>query len=472
MDNLIFIHLKENIGMIKMLLDNKLMSRFSIIYLFLICTSFLFGQRIVGYYPQWVDQDFQLSSIDLTFVTHINHAFSWPDENGNIYSYENMFDILNAQIVHNAGRKILLSVGGGGNDDDFSSLVSSPISRAAFISNLLEICDTYDYDGIDLNWEHPSSTEDRQNLNLLISEMYTEFNANNQELIITMAVPISNWFGQWYDFSFLRYYVEFFNAMTYNIHGDWSGHSGHNAPLFQSPPGDSDGSCVTGINYLINSREILPEQVNMGLPFWGKQYHSEGINLNFTGDVINLWYSEIVDLIDEGWDYEWDANAFAPYLINYDQPSIITYDNPESIGYKCSYANSENLGGVMIWALGYDLTTQGQELMNSINQYYGSLVNVNYSTVFPKFFTKVYPNPFNSNLIIEYELLNDEFLSIDLLSINGELVVSLFNGIGKRGMTKFFLNTSQIPKKISSGFYLIKLNGESARITKKVLYLK
>ena len=68
--------------------------------------------------------------------------------------------------------------------------------------------------------------------------------------------------------------------------------------------------------------------------------------------------------------------------------------------------------------------------------------------------------------------LDDEFLSIDLLSINGELVVSLFNGIGKRGMTKFFLNTSQIPKKISSGFYLIKLNGESARITKKVLYLK
>ena len=25
--------------------------------------------------------------------------------------------------------------------------------------------------------------------------------------------------------------------MTYDIHGGWSSHAGHNSPLFQSPPG-------------------------------------------------------------------------------------------------------------------------------------------------------------------------------------------------------------------------------------------
>ena len=40
--------------------------------------------------------------------------------------------------------------------------------------------------------------------------------------LITMAVPTSNWSGQWYDFSSLRPHIDFFNAMTYDIHGSWS----------------------------------------------------------------------------------------------------------------------------------------------------------------------------------------------------------------------------------------------------------
>ena len=119
-----------------------------------------------------------------------------------------------------------------------------------------------------MNWEHPFSNEDRQNLNYLMSEMDSIFNAHNPELLITMAVPISNWSGQWYDFSILRSYIDFFNAMTYDIHGSWSGHAGHNSPLYPSPPGDPDGSCSTGINYLLYTRGIPENKINLGLPFW------------------------------------------------------------------------------------------------------------------------------------------------------------------------------------------------------------
>ena len=116
------------------------------------------------------------------------------------------------------------------------------------------------------------------------------FNDYDSELLITMAVPISNWSGQWYDFTFLKSHIDFFNAMTYDIHGSWSSHAGHNSPLFQSPPGDSDGSCSTGILYLATTRGIPREQINLGLPFWGKKYPTNDINQSFSREVEDMWY--------------------------------------------------------------------------------------------------------------------------------------------------------------------------------------
>ena len=152
----------------------------------------------------------------------------------------------------------------------------------------------------------------------------------------------------------LNQHVDFFNAMTYDIHGSWSSHAGHNSPLYQSPPGDADGSVQTGINYLVNTRGLPENKINMGIPFWGKKYNASTINGYFTGSVTDLRYYDIVELINNGWLSHWDDVAKCPYLINTDTSQIITYDNPLSIQYKCEFAQTRNLGGVMVrapWAM-------------------------------------------------------------------------------------------------------------------------
>ena len=55
--------------------------------------NILLSQRVVGYYPQWVQSSLPISSIDFSVVTHVNHAFAWPDDNANIQSYSNMFNV-------------------------------------------------------------------------------------------------------------------------------------------------------------------------------------------------------------------------------------------------------------------------------------------------------------------------------------------------------------------------------------------
>ena len=110
------------------------------------------------------------------------------------------------------------------------------------------------------------------------------------------------------DFEFLTNHVDFYNAMTYGTHGDWSSHAGHLSPLYASPVGDPDGSCHTNMDYLINSRSIPSSKINLGLPFWGLMWDAPDINEPFTGSSADIIYYNIPELIGNGWNYNWDSD--------------------------------------------------------------------------------------------------------------------------------------------------------------------
>ena len=446
------------------------MNKLTLILCFIWCS--LFGQRVVGYYPEWMQNEFPVSEIDLSVVTHVIHAFAWPDTEGNVLSYTNMLSPSHSETIHAGGGKFLLALGGWGNDVGFATVAADAQLRSTFINNLIDICDTYGYDGIDMDWEYPQSNDERQNLNILIAEMDSSFNEHNPNWLITMAVPVSNWGGQWFDFSFLQFYVDFFNAMTYDLHGSWTNDAGHNSPLYQSPPGDPEGSCETAMNYLINTRGIPEGQINLGLPFWGKRYYASDINESFTGDVADKRYNEITNLIGNGWEYNWDNNALCPYLRKDDYSRIITYDDPESIGFKCEYAIELELGGVMIWALGYDETTNGQALIQSIDEYFLGIGHDEPTIVPNKLSLKAYPNPFNPSCWFEFDLGQAEVIQLNIYSVTGENVVTLIHEKLDTGNHIYYWNGKNASDNSGSSLYFAELLGERSKIVKKIVYLK
>ena len=207
-------------------------------FLIIFVLSNVFAQRVVGYYPYWMQGSFQPNDLDLETFTHINHAFAWPNEQGDIIAPTGMLDPSIADYIHSNNRKIILSLGGWGTAQTagFVSSTSTFELRSQFIANIIDKMITYGYDGVDIDWEHPQSITQKNNLTKFIEELDSTLYELDPQLLITMAVPTSNWCGQWYDFSSLRPHIDFFNAMTYDIHGSWSSNAGHNSPLFQSPP--------------------------------------------------------------------------------------------------------------------------------------------------------------------------------------------------------------------------------------------
>ena len=61
----------------------------------------------------------------------------------------------------------MIAVGGGGADG-FSSLVSNPNNIDAFVTSVLSFLDQYKFDGLDIDWEFPSSAEMNGYSNLMI----------------------------------------------------------------------------------------------------------------------------------------------------------------------------------------------------------------------------------------------------------------------------------------------------------------
>ena len=430
--------------------------------------NIIFSQRVVGYYPHWVVDNLSVDEVNLNVVTHVVHSFAWPNEDGSISSYDGMFGTDFGNVIHSQGRKFLLSLGGWGNHMGFEAIVGNQNLRELFIYNLTSLLLTNDYDGVDLDWEFPDSQADKENLNLLVFEMDSIFNTINPNWIISMAIPVSNWWGQWHDFEFLVNHVDFFNAMTYGTHGNWSSHSGHLAPLYSSPSGDPDGSCHTNMDYLSNLRGIPKDKINMGMPFWGAQWESSNINEPFTGNIVDIMYYDIVELIGNGWSYNWDNDALCPYLIKNDSTRIITYENQQSIGEKCQYVSENEIGGVMIWALSYDKTENGQELIQSIEENYLKNFSEESSLIPFNIYLNTYPNPFNPSCKIDIKLEQDLFVKISVTDVVGHEIVLLTNKILTSGSHQFFWDARNFP----NGIYFITVKSNKSAKTKKITFLK
>lgn len=122
--------------------------------------------NIVGYYPSWVTgNNYYINSpskIDYSKYTHICYAFSIPGTDGNMGGVPNgsaLTDLVNRG--HAANVKILLSIGGWLDSSPGNTPFEAISTNQAAISNFVNACANfvtqYNLDGIDLDWEYPTS---------------------------------------------------------------------------------------------------------------------------------------------------------------------------------------------------------------------------------------------------------------------------------------------------------------------------
>lgn len=310
-----------------------------------------FSKVVIGYYPAGKRAAFDHQRIQYEHLTHIAHAFTKPDPEGRLivpdhYVYPELID-----AAHQNGVKIIMSVGGWGNCEGFPGMAASLENRSRFISQVLEFLRTHHYDGVDLDWEFVSNPAEQADFVLLIRELSAALKAESPPLALTMAAPSGHYWGKWIDYGEVMDGFDYIGVMTYDFHGEWSDHSGHNSPLY-SCDGDVCGSWHDSYLYHL-SRGIPREKILLGLAFFGRSFDCPEFYRPFKRSL-QYGYDEIVDLQDSGWAAFWDECAAVPFLRKPDGSAVLSYDDERSVGLKCRYVTDNLAAGVIIWELTQD----------------------------------------------------------------------------------------------------------------------
>ena len=321
------------------------------------------GQVVAGYYPEWRVSSYPPSAIPLQYLTHVIHAFAWPNADGNI-SYPAGFlkpvpEL--EQRVHAAGKKLLLSLGGANDSDGFAPMAANATARARFISNLTALCLANHYDGADLDWEYPANATDQANLTLLVRDIRADWDQMAPQLILTMTIGPTDWSAKYFDVAALHPLLDWIDVMTYCYYGSWSGKAGHNAPLYSDSRDPlKAGSADQSIRQYFHEQRGVPyEKMTLGIPFYGLTYTgTTQLYQNATGGQATF-YKNIASL---NYDYHWDSVSWVPYLTSpLNGGIIVPFDDPDSVRLKCMYVNTQGLAGVAIWELSQDVVAVGEQ---------------------------------------------------------------------------------------------------------------
>ena len=122
---------------------------------------------------------------------------------------------------------------------------------------------------------------DKNNFALLVEEMSVVF--RSRKWLLSAAVPAAVFrINEGYDVPRLAKGLDFFNVMTYDMHGTWDNYADHNAPLKRRPFDTgatqnlhSDGALSAWITQGVPANKII-----FGIPFYGRNFQLSNINNN------------------------------------------------------------------------------------------------------------------------------------------------------------------------------------------------
>ncbi|MGL5674955.1 MAG: chitobiase/beta-hexosaminidase C-terminal domain-containing protein [Cellulosilyticaceae bacterium] len=355
----------------------------------------LFGEIEYVYY---VDAAIAARAQAQGFVVKENGS-TWSNPSWNLYNQPLPMPIKKEggapgllELGKQNGVKVMASIGGWSMCKHFPEMAADPAKRARFIEDCKRLI-AMGFDGIDLDWEYvgaysgmnfTGSEADYANFITLVKEIRA---AIGPDKLITSCFSANTKKLDGFNWPEIDKYVDYYNFMTYDVHGGWSNKAGHNSPLYSYTNAEDAGISIDDLYQYLQSTNINMSKVNMGLPFYGRgvvtngsaDLHTPTVKreetiqpdgpLSTCADYTN-WPKDVYDGTpnysyinqtvlkpNSGWTVKWDDEAKVPYATKGN--FFLSYDNEESIGYKAQYIKDKDLAGAIVWNVFGDLEFGG-----------------------------------------------------------------------------------------------------------------
>lgn len=254
-----------------------------------------------------------------------------------------------------------------------ANILTSPSARRVAISTISNALDESGATGVNIDFEPLGNTSEslRNNFTLFIEALQQSLcpqTTNNCHQITVSIYPSAASRPRLWDLPKLAFLVNYFVVMTYDYTLPSEGKAGPTAPL-RGAGELFEHDIITNLSELME--QVQPSKLLLGIPFYGYEWEVTSSNkyppTPHRGVVASL---SRIDELKKSQELEiiWDRNTFSPYAIRREQGKIVSqiyFENPLSIKLKLDLVQNAHLGGIAIWALGYE--GDNPELWHTLN---------------------------------------------------------------------------------------------------------
>ncbi|KPA77886.1 Chitinase [Leptomonas pyrrhocoris] len=296
------------------------------------------------------------------------------------------------ELADTYGVKLLLCIGGGGRSAGFPRLVGDVLGRRRFVSEVGRVLHERDLDGVDFNWEYPSSMPEWLNFGQFLTELRSALNRTTAgdhhgrrvgPALITMALHPHPRIPHVLRVSHVLPSLDYLHWMAYDhiIANDSHSSVAYAASVLQDDViGDLDDAVYNARLKKIRrqahgeAEEDAPQsrkpheadhrrKLCLGIPFYGRH--------RADGRVPPETYEHLWQFLRQ-WagkrHPDWVEGG--PELRSLSEYAGYDYNGYDDVRRKMRLARSSGIAGIMIWELGQDVPpgTSPMSLMTAVQE--------------------------------------------------------------------------------------------------------
>lgn len=323
--------------------------------------SCLLSKKVYGWHPYWSSStlhnnyDWSLISefcyfdyeVSPTTGNNTNASFAWSTSAA-----------VNAAFSNSVNVHFCATMFSG-----HSTFWASSTAQQTFITNAINLLNSRGAHGLNIDFEGMGSADKTPFKNFMIN-LSTQLKTANPNYKLTMALYAVEW-SSTFDIPALVPYVDDFIIMGYDYYYAGSASAGPTAPLYNFET-SYDRTLSRSITYYLN-QGVPASKLLLGLPYYGREWGT--VNNTVPSSVITPTSVPGAFTASRTYSYirnnpatysvtnkYWDANSYTPYYTyqssGYWRQCFI--DDDYSMRRKFDMVNQRSLGGIGIWALGYD----------------------------------------------------------------------------------------------------------------------
>jgi spore germination protein YaaH len=312
------------------------------------------NKKVFGWHPYWVGSTYTAYQWNLlsdlcyfsydaapTTGSNTNASFAWSTASV-------------VTVAKNNGTKIHFCVT---MFSGHSTFWASTTAQTTLINNIVSLLNTRNGNGVNIDFEGMGSTDNAPFVTFM-TNLNNALNAANPNYQLSVCLYAVDWSGT-FNMPALNTIVDFFTIMGYDYYYSGSATAGPTSPLY---------NYQTSYNYTIAKSVTTyikagatPSKLLLGLPYYGHEWEvtANSLPAATTGSFNSsrtLSYINNTPATYNATNKGWEGNCYSPYYA-YQNASLwrqCFIDDIYSLGRKYDLVNQRGLGGIGIWALGYD----------------------------------------------------------------------------------------------------------------------